>query len=466
MSELNNKINELRTLKKSYSDLADNVIPISDLAIEVQKGKQELVDALAMKNVYSSTSETLSALASDVRSITQSPITIDGGEMYEKQLFGSLETPNYWNLYTILNNLLSDGRLLTYGGIVLAEYENVYDSIPLAGAGAGGAYVVSELDIAGAFKMYTEDITHTWDTKLDLKGNRWVAYCFSSEYHDFQITDSNISPISIFVGRKVGTISFLVNNKISDIVVPDGNILKSINTGTFTTEIGPEIILRNLDTITTKIIYNNTRIRKAYISAKEINLGNSEQWPCILSGATNLKSLIIEVNRVVGGILYGVSIPFLCIKAETIHSGTSNVQNTLQNGNFSNVILLDVEEITGNISGFANGRTVIDKYIYIGYKVNDRTRSCRISSAGTDNLIAPDLEIKEGWCKPLNVAGCENLTEENIINHILKHLKQDEDMCGSGVTITLGATNLAKLTSEEAVALLDSLTNIYGYTFA
>ena len=53
-----------------------------------------------------------------------------------------------------------------------------------------------------------------------------------------------------------------------------------------------------------------------------------------------------------------------------------------------------------------------------------------------------------------------------MIKHILKRLKQDEEMCGSGITITLGATNLAKLTSEEAVAILDSLTNTYGYTFA
>ena len=50
--------------------------------------------------------------------------------------------------------------------------------------------------------------------------------------------------------------------------------------------------------------------------------------------------------------------------------------------------------------------------------------------------------------------------------HILQRLKQDEPDCGNGVTITLGETNLAKLTSAESVALLDSLTNVYGYTFA
>ena len=69
---------------------------------------------------------------------------INGGEMYAKQLFGSLVIPNYWNLYDVLANLLSDGRLGNYGGILLAEYYRGYDSLALSGAGAGGAYVVSD----------------------------------------------------------------------------------------------------------------------------------------------------------------------------------------------------------------------------------------------------------------------------------------------------------------------------------
>lgn len=465
MSELNNKINELRTLKKSYSDLADKILPTSALLTELENGKQEIVDALVMKNVQSSTNKTLSAIADDVRSIAQLPITMDGGELYEKQLFGSLEAPNFWNLYDVLNNLLSDGRLLTYGGIVLAEYNKDNGSdIELSGAGAGGAYVVSDADGAGNFKMYTTDTTHTWSTEFDGKCNRWVAYCLYEENRTFLINSTNANVISIFIGRKVGKISCNANSKISNIVVPDGNYLGDIDTGTYTTGICQQIVLRNLDKLT-KIIYNNSVVYKTYISANEISTSGGN-WPSIIESASNLKSITIEANYLKGGVLYNVSPYLVVIKAETIHSSDSNIHNTLQNGTFSNVILLDVEEITGILAGFANGRTKIDKYIYIGYKVNDRTRSCRISGYGTSNIITPDLEIKEGWCKPLNVDGCVNLTEENMINHILKHLKQDEDMCGSGVTITLGATNLAKLTSEEAVALLDSLTNTYGYTFA
>ena len=50
--------------------------------------------------------------------------------------------------------------------------------------------------------------------------------------------------------------------------------------------------------------------------------------------------------------------------------------------------------------------------------------------------------------------------------HILQRLKQDEAGCGSGVTITLGSTNLEKLTNQESQDLLASLRGTYGYTFA
>ena len=72
----------------------------------------------------------------------------------------------------------------------------------------------------------------------------------------------------------------------------------------------------------------------------------------------------------------------------------------------------------------------------------------------------------QGWCKPIDLRFFNSLTEANMYVHILQRLKQDEAECGSGVTITLGSTNLAKLTSQESVQLLDDLTNVYGYTFA
>ena len=79
------KLNELRTLKKSYSDLADNVIPISDLAIEVQKGKESLVDAVKAKGGNSSADKSLSEIADDVRNISNIDKTFSNVDFFMAQ---------------------------------------------------------------------------------------------------------------------------------------------------------------------------------------------------------------------------------------------------------------------------------------------------------------------------------------------------------------------------------------------
>ena len=88
-------------------------------------------------------------------------------------------------------------------------------------------------------------------------------------------------------------------------------------------------------------------------------------------------------------------------------------------------------------------------YIYIGYKDNDRTGSIDFYKASNNNtppnLI--DIELKDGFRKPLNVLVFTNLAKENIVEHILKRLGDNTGQ--PALTITLGATNLAKLTDEE-----------------
>ena len=70
-------------------------------------------------------------------------------------------------------------------------------------------------------------------------------------------------------------------------------------------------------------------------------------------------------------------------------------------------------------------------------------------------------------CQSLNVSALRGLTAENMYNHILLRLKQDEPLCGSGVTITLGTTNIEKLEAvEEYNTKLTELEDTYGYTFA
>ena len=221
------QIEKLRTLQESFNELSSKVLDTQAVLTELNHGKQEMVDALAMKNVQSSTDKTLSAIAGDIRSVALSPITIDGGEMYEKQLFGAptdktvdYEQPNSpsWNLYQVMANLLSDGRFANYGGIVLAEFLTGDYTINLSGAGAGGAYLTSD------GHLYEIDTMHTWDDESDEKINRWVAYLFASEYVPFEIAESNKSVVNIHIGRKVGKISSVYETKIQQIVCSLGEI--------------------------------------------------------------------------------------------------------------------------------------------------------------------------------------------------------------------------------------------------
>lgn len=106
-------------------------------------------------------------------------------------------------------------------------------------------------------------------------------------------------------------------------------------------------------------------------------------------------------------------------------------------------------------------------YIYIGCK-GEKTDTIRFWGHSSGNAsVLTDIEIREGACQNLTFDGIRNLTAENMYNHILCRLKQDEPMCGEGVTITLGTTNLDKLEAVEEYNLkLTELTDIYGYTFA
>jgi hypothetical protein len=252
----------------------------------------------------------------------------------------------------------------------------------------------------------------------------------------------------------------MTNGRVSEIVVTDGNMLESFRSaGNFTQNFGKNVVLKTVGTITecSPIFYNNNTIETLYFSCGSIgdvqlsersntlnfaiikaeHIDGKLSYKRLIINSTNLRSMVIECPYVTGAII------------PCTNCGTKE-------------LYLKAEDAIWHIAGAENKIA----YIYIAYFTNDKTKSVVFRKYGTVQNPPTDLEIQKEWCKPLNISEVTNLTEENMINHILKRLKQDEEMCGSGVTITLGATNLAKLTSEEAVTLLDSLTNIYGYTFA
>ena len=117
----------------------------------------------------------------------------------------------------------------------------------------------------------------------------------------------------------------------------------------------------------------------------------------------------------------------------------------------------------GDNASHANSTT---KYIYIGCK-GDKSDLVMVHHNYLVNTSITDIEVGEGACQNITISNCNGLTAENIYNHILCRLKQDEPMCGEGVTITLGTTNIDKIEAVEEYNLkLTELTDIYGYTFA
>lgn len=449
MSELSEAIGMMRNMRESYDELGA-------AAEAYNVGKTELAANITNKGVQADASETLPELAQKVNSISQESYTIDGGEMYAMQIVGSLEAPNFWNLYEVLANLLSDGRLVEYGGILLAEYYRGYDSLALAGAGAGGAYVVSDRDENGQFKMYTEDTTHVWDTEFDGKANRWMAYCFAEEWHDVTITDTNTSPRSIFIGRKVGTIRWLVNGRCSQIVVPDGNKLISFNSAGYSQQWEKRIVFRNMQKfdVSTPFGSSMSSTESIYLECDEILNGNIFS---VQSGVT----VILKTNRIYNtssyGLFHNVNVPFAIIRADSI----TGMLTRNGGGNTINIALFVESASKGTVIHFFFGQITS---LYLGYLLNDKSRSVNLS--GGDNQNTRRFYLQDGWCKPLTMIIFTALTEEDINSNVLKRLKQDEPNCGDGVTITLGATNLAKLTSQESIELLAELTDTYGYTFA
>lgn len=458
----------LRVAVENMANMREAYNNLSQAAEAYNTGKTELAANITAKGVEASATETLPELADKVNAISQESYTIDGGEIYAKQLYGSLTTPNYWNLYEVLAQLLSDGRLVTYGGILLAEYYRGYDSLALAGAGAGGAYVVSDKDENGQFKMYTEDTTHVWIKEFDGKGNRWVAYCFADEYHDFQITDTNTSPRSIFIGRNVGVIKAMTNTRLSKIVVPDGNKLHGFNANGYSQEWDKQIVIRNLWNSTTPILNGNAAtIEQLYISGNSLSAPitgalntNYSKLACLIIEATSLDTLISASNN-----MNLDSLKTIIVKHEEGNFAITAYNFRSLNA-LKEICFIDIE--SANIT--YSRSSAVQMQLVFNYKNNDKTKSISLTHAASAALngwaAVDNVLLKEGWCKPIDINLCSALTEANMYTNILQHLKQDEPDCGDGVTITLGSANLAKLTSAESVALLDELTNIYGYTFA
>jgi hypothetical protein len=144
---------------------------------------------------------------------------------------------------------------------------------------------------------------------------------------------------------------------------------------------------------------------------------------------------------------------------------TNQTENTYSSFYCGKVYLPAYKYGVLRMGGSASYSNMWMNYLYLGCKGN-KDQIIRVWNHDSNGTIK-DIEIGEGACQNLTLQNCDGLTSENMYNHILCRLKQDEPMCGEGVTITLGTTNLDKLEAVEEYNLkLTELTDTYGYTFA
>ena len=146
---------------------------------------------------------------------------------------------------------------------------------------------------------------------------------------------------------------------------------------------------------------------------------------------------------------------------------TNQTNNTFGAFRCNKLFFYDYKVGAYRVGGSASYHNPITQYIYIAC-LGNKTDLIRFWCDGQAvNSSVKDIEIRDGMCQSLTIQNLNGLTAENMYNHILLRLKQDEPNCGSGVTITLGTTNIEKLEAvEEYNTKLTELEDTYGYTFA
>lgn len=231
---LDQQIDNLRTLQQSYDQIAG-------AAEAYNTGKVQLADNLVFKGVPASVSETLPELAGKVRDIAQTVTEIDGGDMYAAQLFGD---GALWNLYDVLADMktrfMGAGQ---YACLIVCEYYKGYDSLQLQGA---DAYYTCD----GDFYNVSSTI-HVWHDSYSGKANRWVCFLFATDGARLDITNTAISPRSMYIGGHIGTIEYFVNGRLTDIVcgVEETDVVDNFLSGSYAQEFGFNVVIRNVKNI-------------------------------------------------------------------------------------------------------------------------------------------------------------------------------------------------------------------------
>ena len=451
-SNLQQEIGRLRTLQESYDVIADNLGLFTE-------GKTDLATAITAKGVQTAATDSLATMADKV---LQVPQQVNTRTSEFEQLIAPY--PYIWNVYVVATDLMKNelpdylpdymqSYKSRYGtnAFFVGEYYLGYATLELTGADAyltcdGDFYtlingVVTHTLPDGSVEQYeAESIVHTWHDVAITMSNRWVAFFYLTDGYAFANVTSSICPRRVALCGNCMSLIISGENRLTDVWVIGS--LKHIEGGTTGNTWNPAQVIRGYETHS-GVLYNNP---------------------------TTIRSIILPDLKVMaeGNILYaGVSCPLvsLSLPSLTTISGGYIMQTRNDNTDFASLTSISLPSIE-SISSITSSNKVIPKlsYIYVGYRTNNRALTVNLN--GSQFPWLTDIELKEGYCKNLTCSSYTALTAENIVTHILNRLGVnqaylDEPINANKLTITLGATNLAKLTDEEKQIAIDK-----GFTLA
>ena len=216
---LDEQLENLRTLQQSYDQIAG-------AAEAYNVGKTQLAQAITSKGVETSPTDTYPEMAKKVAQIPQETTIYEGTDSYGKQIGagGSL-----WDLYQVLADMKT--RFMgtgDYAALIVCEYYKGYPSLVLQGA--DGYYTCD-----GDYYDYASP-NHVWHDDNNGKMNRWVAFLYRDDGARLDITNTSISPRSMYIGGHIGTIEYFVDGRLTDLVcgIEETDVLDNFNQKGFT----------------------------------------------------------------------------------------------------------------------------------------------------------------------------------------------------------------------------------------
>lgn len=366
-----------------------------------------------------------------------------------------------------------------YAVCMAGEFYKNADTTILAGA---DAYLTSDGD------FYDSQTTHTWHDDDDMHANRFVVYYFKEGENksNFMIADASACPTVLAVKGHLGAIIANIAVPIRDIIVPDGSTVLDLQFSNYVV-FQDKVIIKNTNSHTKGYIVYSNNCRCTNLILPDLIVGKSPivyensslnylslpnlttQIGNLIDSASSLTSLSLPSLTTCGCILLGkmrslrsLSVPKLtsCERLCNIYTNISSLSvisfpelryfTTGQppfshTGNVKLVYLPKIERLGGLFMAF-NQELKIER-IFLGCR-GDRTNNIET----TTNYFSTysqyvDIEIGDGALQNIRLNSFIALTRENIVNHILAKLGDNTGR--SALTLTLGATNLAKLTDED-----------------